>query len=98
MNFNDLQSRLKQIYSTINIKYEDDVLKNTNIRIYNTHKLKGFSIDFGKDNDSEMQGKVLSILHNISTLKDNLKSALLSRQMDPNLFEDIIEKNELGNT
>ena len=93
MNFNDLQSRLKRIYSTINIKYDENVLENTNIRICNTPELEGFFVNFGKNNDSEMQGKVLSILFNISTLKDNLKTALLSKQKNPNIIEETINTN-----
>lgn len=93
MDFNDLQSRLKRIYSTINIKYDINVVENTNIKILKTNKLKGFSIDFGNDSDSEMEGKILSILHNISTLKDHIKDALSSKNLNTNIVEDLINNN-----
>lgn len=93
MNFNDLLSRLKRIYSTINIKYDTNVVVNTNIKILKTHTLKGFSVDFGKDSDSEMHGKILSILYNISTLKDHIKEALSSKDLNKNIVEKLINDN-----
>jgi len=84
---------MNRIYSSINLKYDDDVVKNTNITIYDNNKIKGYFINFGRDSDSEKHSKIISILYNISTLKDHLKGALLSKHLDKDIVEDTIDSN-----
>jgi hypothetical protein len=93
MNFNDLDSRINRIYSSINLKYDYDVVKNTNFITYNTDEIKGYFINFGNDSESEKHSKIISILYNISTLKDHLKGALSSKQLDENIVEETINNN-----
>jgi hypothetical protein len=82
MHYNDLNSRLERIYISINTKLEDG-----------TAEYLRFNRETGSfsSNPNQVLEKILSIVSNLSNLKDHLKKAATSKGVDKNLIEKEIE-------
>ena len=94
LDFNDIQSRIARINASINAMIDNDVKKHTNIEIVETDNGKGVSLTFGKDDQPTVENKIVMILYNLATLKDNLKACLERNGKSGQIVEDEL-KNSL---
>lgn len=91
MDYNDIKSRLERTFISLNERFDEDVNKYTNVELWENRK--GFSLTFGKTDENILTNKIISILHNLASLKDNLKNCLRNNKYDPQIIEDEINNS-----
>jgi len=85
MDYNDIQSRLKRTFNSLNDRFDDDIEKHTRIEPWENGL--GESWHFGNDDESELLNKVMIILYNLASLKDHLKNDFKRVNLDPEIIE-----------
>jgi len=91
MDYNDITSRLKRIFSSLKDGFEEDVEKHTNVEEWKNGK--GVTLTYGKYDEEELLNKIMSILYNLASLKDNLKNNLEKNGFNPQIVEDEINNS-----
>lgn len=85
MDFNDIEYRIKRIYTSIwDILCRNDVVNN--MRSNQTDKV--VSIGFWSPESIEETNRIMSVIHNIAMLKDHIK-----KDNDKNFIEDQISSS-----
>ena len=87
MDFNDIKTRLQRVYNSINAIYDTDIEGGINVEIRETSDGISMKTTFGRNDETEAQVKIISIIHNIANLKDNLKNRLRDLRLNPQLVE-----------
>lgn len=92
MDYNDIQSRLERIYSSINEQYfyGDDALKMVHSEMTNKHLAISF---FNPEDRVKILNQINNIISNLANIKDCLKRKLEQRKDDPQVIE-----NEINNS
>ncbi|MDD5012950.1 MAG: hypothetical protein PHI45_03070 [Candidatus Pacebacteria bacterium] len=95
MDYNDVNSRLERLYSSIDKQYESDVLEHMQTKI---EKKEGdtftMTIDFNaKLNENEDVNRINSIIAGLANLKDHLKTKLKLKGGNPQNIEDEINND-----
>lgn len=93
MDFNAIEERLKRTLSSLNGRYTDDLERSIITNNVKDGNKTIFSASFGKSSLSEIENKVLIILHNLASLKDNLKNCLQRNGHDPKVVEAQIDSS-----
>lgn len=93
MDFNDITTRIKRLYASIDFIYTDEVISNTKIERKIDDNSFHMRVSFGSSSEDENMGKVMNVIHNLANLKDNLKNKLSSMQLDPRLVETEIDNS-----
>ncbi len=88
MDYNDIKSRLKRTFASLNERFDEDIDKHTNVELCENGQ--GFSLTFGNMDEEIVLNRIMAILHNLSSLKDNLKNCLKNNGHDPNIVENEI--------
>jgi hypothetical protein len=88
MNINDINERFKRIYISIDERYDKNIVDHMNVQIdQNTRQL--LALKFDKKGKTDIEQKVISIIHTIASLKDHLKN-----KFGKKLVEDEINKSK----
>lgn len=90
MDLNDINIRLKRAYNAINKRYVNDI--NSALKVSLNQKGKVFSVTFGNYDDVELYNIVFNQVSAIASLKDHLKKYLKNKSKDPQMVEDLINK------
>jgi len=94
MDFNNIKKRIERIYASINERFDNDLEKHINIEKKVTDSFQSFKVSFDKkQKEAEISNKIISIIHNLANIKDNLKNKLKGRGDDPNLIEQEINNS-----
>lgn len=72
MDYNDIKARLSRTQFSLNQRFDEDIERHE--RIEELEDGRGFSITFGDQNEEALLNKIMTILHNLSSLKDHLKN------------------------
>jgi hypothetical protein len=73
MNFNDIKARIERMHIALNSRFDDDYKKHAKV----TFEGQAVTVSLpAKDTKEEIIYKIISILHNLATLKDHLKGAI----------------------
>jgi hypothetical protein len=91
MNYNDIKSRLDRTLSSLNTRFDEDIDYHTNIEFWENGK--GLSITFGNLDEAEVLNRIMTILHNLASLKDHLKNCLQSKGHNPQIVEHEINNS-----
>jgi len=96
MDYNDVRSRLKRLYLSIDLRYESDVLQHMQTKIEKKEAGKfTIEIDFNaKHDEDETINRINAIIAGLANLKDHLKTKLRQRGGNPQEIETEID-NEL---
>jgi hypothetical protein len=95
MDFNDIVSRIKRLYASINLTVESDVWKKIKTTHTKTPTWGEFHISFNNwDNKDEQTNKILWVVHNLANLKDNLKTKLKLQWKNGNIVEAAIDNSD----
>jgi hypothetical protein len=90
MNLNDIQSRLDRALTDLNIRVDDDYKRHVKVELID----KGASYTLpGKENQTTIDSKVLSIIRSLGTLKDHLKECLVAGGHKGQIVEDAINSS-----
>jgi len=94
MNFNDVQSRLKRIYSSINARLDSEIGKHINIKNTNGWTM----VSFDKENDESINlNNIMVIIDNLAKLKNHLINIIYSNKKptkgQTNIIEDTINNS-----
>lgn len=95
MDFNNLENRLKRLYSANDALIDFDVAENINV----THSKEGegvhsMHVNFGNLTHEELINKVMLLIGLIAGLKDHLKNKINSLGQNSNLVEDAVNNSE----
>lgn len=89
MDFQSIQSRLQRVFTSLNERFDEDISKHT--RIEEWPDGKGVSITFDNSNPHLVYNRIMTILHNLASLKDHLKNNFLKNNLDPGIVEREID-------
>ena len=94
MDYNDINSRLKRLYTSIDQRYEDDVLQHMQTRTESKEDGKfTIIIDFNRKHDeNETINRINGIVSSLANLKDHLKKKMEERSGNSQAIEDEIDK------
>ncbi len=87
MDYNDISARMERVLSSLNARFETDIEKHIHLDVKSTETSRTIISTFGNDDQPTLENKVLIILYNLASLKDNLKNCLRSKGLDPNIVE-----------
>ena len=91
MDFNDITTRLKRIYSSIDARFDYDIDKHINIEKESTPTQKSIKVSFDKQtNESDALNKIVTVIDNLAKLKDHLKNRLSTNGGNPQVIENEI--------
>jgi hypothetical protein len=90
MDFNDINSRLKRIYSAIGKQTEHDVSSNVKQVFEKSGDEYGVGVVFGKRDETELQNIAFGIINTIASLKDHLKTKIKANGGNPKSVENMI--------
>ncbi|MFA4999219.1 MAG: hypothetical protein WC519_00575 [Parcubacteria group bacterium] len=96
MNYNDIQSRLKAIYASIDQQYSygADALDTMHTEIDKKGNKFKLTISFYKpDDEPEVLNQINNIISNLANVKDCLKRKLKDRGDDPQVIESEIDNS-----
>lgn len=91
MDFNDLNAKIKRLYSALGEQYDEDISSN----IIDSHLSSPdgkfeHETTFGSNNPEKNQNLVMNAIHLISSLKDVIKQKLRESGKDPRAYEQLI--------
>ncbi|MDX2006451.1 MAG: hypothetical protein SFU83_14330 [Meiothermus sp.] len=90
MDFNDIKSRLERLLASLNARFDEDVIRSTNVQRTEIDNRVFVYVNFGRGSTPDHENQILTILHNLSSLKDHLKNCLKTRGLKAKLVEDEI--------
>ena len=88
MNYNDIKSRLKRTFVSLDDRFNEDVDQHTNIETWENGM--GESWTFGSSDQVSLLNKSMIILQNLASLKDNIKNSLKKNGYSPQIIEEEI--------
>lgn len=91
MNYNDIKSRLERTFFSIDERFDGDIDFHTHEEHWKDGR--GVTLTFGSENDPKVLNKVMSILHNLASLKDHLKNCLKTNGFDPQIVENTVNNS-----
>lgn len=93
MDFNNISDRIKRLQASIGTLVDKDIERHIEV-LKSDMNSPEISVNFNKKGEHEAINKVLIILHNLASLKDQLKKKLEIRNEDKNLIEQEINNNK----
>lgn len=94
MDFNDIQSRLNRMYSSVDQRFDDDVRKHVKMTDEPHDQGRVFRLSFdASHNEDEALNSILSIIGNIANLKDHLKKKYANDGGNPKDIENEIDNS-----
>lgn len=94
MDFNDLNSKLKRLYSALGEQYSEDISSNIiDTRTFSPDGKFEHRTTFGSNDPEENQNLVMNAIHLVASLKDTIKNKLDSTGVDPQAYEELINNN-----
>jgi hypothetical protein len=95
MDYNDINSRLRRLYLSVDQQYESDVLQHVQTKTEkNENGRVTLVIDFkAKHDDNETINRINGIVGGLANLKDHLKTRLRLKGGDPQDIENEINKD-----
>ncbi len=91
MNYNNIKSRLKRTFTSLDDRFDENVDQHANIEPWENGM--GESWTFGSSDNESLLNKVMIILHNLASLKDNLKNSLKKNGLSPQIVEEEIKNS-----
>ena len=91
MHYNDFSMRLRKTLKSLNGRFNDEIA--VYVLDQQTENEILFSIQAGKEDEDEIINKIFIILYNLSSLKDNLKNCLETKNVNPKIVEDRINES-----
>jgi hypothetical protein len=95
MDYNDIDLRLRRLYSSLDQQYEDNVLQHMQTKVEKSEDGKfTITVDFNaKYDEVETLNKVIGIISGLANLKDHLKTRLRSKGGNTNDIETEIDQD-----
>lgn len=91
MDYNDIKARLSRTLSSLNERFDDDIMKYTVIKEWINGE--GVSITFGGESEEVLLNRIMVILYNLASLKDHIKNKLSSKGLNPGIVESEIDSS-----
>lgn len=91
MNYNDIKSRLQRTFTSLDERFDKNVSEHINIEPWENGL--GESWTFGSSDSESVLNRVMIILHNLASLKDNLKNSLKKNGFSPQIVEEEINNS-----
>ncbi len=92
MDYNNISERLKKTLNSLNARFNDDIIIQYNHGVIDESNFFS-SIDFGNQSQEDLINKIFIILHNLASLKDNLKNCLENNGLNKNLVENEVNES-----
>lgn len=94
MDYDNINSRLKRLYLSVDQQYEDDVLEHMQTRTeVGDDGMLSVIFDFrAKHDEDETVNRINGIISGLANLKDHFKKVMQERGGDPQVIEDEIDK------
>ena len=93
MDYNDIKSRIQRTLESLDDRFNEDIEEYTHYEFYESNGEQRVSITFGSENDQTLLNPIIIILHNLASLKDNLKKSLERNGHDPKVVENEINSS-----
>lgn len=93
MDFNDITFRLNKTLTSMNGRFDENILRGIKIEYGQTEKTKWMEMTIGNDDTETIINKIFLILYNLASLKDHLKNCLRSKNLNQNVIEDEINNS-----
>ena len=93
MNYNDIKFRIERTLESLKGRFDEDVESHENYEFYTRGNEQRVSITWGTKDEKKLLNSIMSILHNLASLKDHLKNALKEKGHDPQIVEDEINNS-----
>ena len=93
MDYNDIKSRIERTLISLNGRFDEEIDEHTHFEFYELNGQQRVSITFGTEDEQKVINPILIVLHNLASLKDNIKNALKTKGHDPQLAEDEINNS-----
>ena len=87
MDINDITARMNRILSALKSRVDDDYERHAKVEFEGDAVIVTLP---GKDDESTLEFKVMSILHLIATAKDHLKKAIQSQGKSAQIVEYVV--------
>jgi hypothetical protein len=94
MNFNDIRSRLERTFLSLNDRFDENVLEKISTHFEEDESSRTMKTSMGDLNQEKINNKILIILHNLASLKDNLKKCLKKNGHDDQIVEKEINNSQ----
>jgi len=89
MDYNDILSRLTRTFASLNNRFDEDTFDH--MKFTEWPDGKGMSITWDKVDNNEVLNKIMPIMHNLASLKDNLKNCLMRNGHDKQIVEITVD-------
>lgn len=91
MDYNDIKARLSRTLSSLNERFDDDIIKYMVIEEWANGE--GVSITFGGESEEVLLNRIMVILYNLASLKDHIKNKLSIKGHNPAIVESEIDNS-----
>lgn len=93
MDYNDISIRLKRTLSSLNGRFDENILVGVHIDYGKNDHSHWMSMTVGNDDEETILNKIFIILHNLASLKDHLKNCLKTKGYNPKVVESEIDNS-----